>query len=83
MADPEDTLHLLKRLKSVKGPKVITAAFDKEDAKDFYKNGADYVVMPHLAGGRHVAKMLVDKKHLKLIERYREKDMLDLARFHS
>lgn len=76
VSDPEDSLILLKSLKRVKnGPKVIVAAFEKIDAKDFYKNGADYVIMPHIAGGNHLAKILVEKNHLRLIEEYKEKEI--------
>lgn len=73
-SDPEDNLLLLKNLKSVKGPKIVVAAFDKQDARDFYKEGADYVVMPHIAGGNHLAKILVGDNHMQLIEEYRERE---------
>jgi voltage-gated potassium channel Kch len=76
VSDPEDTLLLLKNIKKLKirKPKVIVAAFEKEDAKDFYKAGADYVIMPHIAGGHHLAGILIDDKRLELIERYRKKE---------
>ena len=73
-SDPEDNLLLLKAIKSAKGPKIIVVAYEKSDAKEFYKEGADYVIMPHIAGGNHLAKILVDDNHLKLIEEYREKE---------
>ena len=73
-SDPEDNLLLLKNIKSFKGPKAIVAAFDKIDARDFYKAGADYVIMPHIAGGNHLANILVDDNHLKLIEEYKERE---------
>lgn len=79
IADPQDTLHLLKRLKSVKGPKVIAAAYEKEDARDFYNEGADYVILPHIAGGHHLAKLLSDERHLELIEEYKKKELVDLS----
>ena len=80
VSDPDDTLLLLKNLKHMKirKPKVIAAAFEKEDAKDFYKLGADYVIMPHIAGGHHLAEMLVNDNRLELIEKYasREKSLI-------
>jgi len=78
-SDPEDNLLLLKTLRSVKGPKVVVAAFEKRDARDFYKEGADYVIMPHIAGGNHLAHILVDDNHLELIEKYaaKEKEYID------
>ncbi len=74
VTDPEDNMLLLKYLRPLKGPKVIVAAFEKRDARDFYKEGADYVIMPHIAGGNHLAKLLIDDNHLKLIEEYKEKE---------
>lgn len=73
-SDPEDNLLLLKTLKSVRGPKIVVAAFEKQDARDFYKEGADYVIMPHIAGGNHLAKILVGDNHMELIEEYRERE---------
>ncbi len=73
-SDPEDNLLLLKNLKSVKGPKIVVAAFEKQDARDFYKEGADYVIMPHIAGGNHLAKILVGDDHMRLIEEYRQRE---------
>lgn len=74
VADPEDALILLKNIKSLRGPKVIVAAFDKNDAKEFYKMGADYVIMPHVAGGNHLANLLISDNHLELIEEYKAKE---------
>lgn len=79
VTDPEDTLIVLKQIKRMKKkPKVIAAAFEKADAKDFYKLGADYVIMPHIAGGNHLAKILVEGNEMELIEKYRirEKDYI-------
>lgn len=73
VSDPEDTLFLLKSLRG-KTPKIIAAAFEKKDAKEFYNAGADYVIMPHIAGGNHLAKILVDENHLQLIEEYKRKE---------
>lgn len=77
VSDPEDNLLLLKNLKHLKirKPKVITAAFEKRDAKAFYKNGADYVIMPHIAGGHHLAQLLLNEDRLELIEKYKVREM--------
>ncbi len=75
VTDPEDTTIVLKQIKRMKKkPKVIAAAFEKVDAKEFYKLGADYVIMPHIAGGNHLAKILVEGNELELIEKYRIKE---------
>lgn len=52
IGDVEDNMILIKRLKSEnKKADIIVMALDPKDAKILYKAGADYVVMPHLAGG--------------------------------
>lgn len=76
VSDVEDNLTLIQALEHVnKKAKVIVLAFEGEQAKELYKAGADYVIMPHLVGGHHLAKLLIDKNHLELIEKYKEKDM--------
>lgn len=75
VSDPEDTLLLLKRLKSIKGPKIIAAAYEKDDAKDFYKQGADYVIMPHIAGGHHLIELLGKENRSELLEKYKTKEL--------
>lgn len=63
IGDVEDNLILIKRLKSAnKGADIIVMALDGIDAKILYKAGADYVVLPHLVGGMHVAKIIKEKK---------------------
>jgi len=72
--DIEDNLILLKELKREnRNAKVIMMAFDKQDAKELYKEGADYIILPHLAGGRQVAKLLSEGS-LEQLESLREKD---------
>ena len=74
--DVEDNLILLQAIQHVnEKAKVIMLAFETEDAKSLYEAGADYVIMPHLIGGHHLAKMLVGKHSLELIEKYKDKDM--------
>jgi len=57
--DLEDNALLLRALNHEnRRAKVIVMAFDKMEARELYKEGADYVVLPHLAGGRELAKIL-------------------------
>jgi Kef-type K+ transport system membrane component KefB len=73
--DVEDNLLLLESIsKQNKKALVVVCALEKGNAAILYKAGADYVVLPHLAGGRHLAKILVDKNHLEIIEEYKAKD---------
>ena len=72
--DIQDNLLLLKELKHEnRRAKVVVMALDSKDAKLLYKDGADYVVLPHLAGGRQIAKIIIDDQ-LDRIEELRSKD---------
>lgn len=74
--DLEDNLLLIESLNKLnKKAKIVVMAYEVANAKVLYKAGADYVVLPHLAGGRHLAKILIENKHLELIEDYKEHDM--------
>lgn len=77
--DVEDNLLLIKSLNHTnRRAKIVVMAYEVGDARILYKAGADYVILPHLAGGRHLAKILLDKNHLKLIEDYKVKDLSEL-----
>ncbi len=57
--DMDDNRFLIKELSRMnKSAKVVVMALDITDAKILYKAGADYVVLPHLAGGMHVAEII-------------------------
>lgn len=72
--DINDNLLLLKELKHEnRKAKIVMMALDSKDARILYKEGADYVVLPHLAGGRQIAKIITEN-HLDKIENLREKD---------
>lgn len=71
--DTEDNLILLNELKQEnRRAKVVMMSFEPRDALILYKAGADYVVLPHLAGGRQIAKLLNDG--LENLEKLKEKD---------
>lgn len=72
--DTQDNLLLLKELKHEnRKAKIIMMALDAKDAKMLYKAGVDYVILPHLAGGRQIAKIILDD-NIDKIEGLREKD---------
>jgi Trk K+ transport system NAD-binding subunit len=74
--DVEDNLVLLAEIQHVnKKALIVMIALENDDAHALYAGGADYVVLPHLAGGHHLAKILVDKNHLEMIEKYKARDM--------
>jgi len=73
--DLEDNLFIIKELKREnRKAKVVVMALDTNEAKALYKEGADYVILPHLAGGRQVAK-LIEENNLDKIETLKNKDM--------
>lgn len=73
--DVDDNLILLNELNK-ENPNAVSILFalEAQDAKLLYDRGAEYVVLPHLAGGRHLAKVIVEEgcKHLKT---FRERDL--------
>jgi len=74
--DLEDNLLLIQGLTHLnKRAKIVVIAFESDDAKQLYKAGADYVVLPHLAGGHHLAKILLTDDDLEMIEKYKKKDL--------
>ncbi|MEX2007472.1 MAG: cation:proton antiporter [Candidatus Levyibacteriota bacterium] len=76
VSDVEDNILLLRAVKNLKKkPKILLLALEKHEAVELYKEGADYVVLPHIAGGHHIAKILVEDDHMELIEKYKEKEM--------
>jgi Kef-type K+ transport system membrane component KefB len=77
--DLEDNILLLKELKHEnRKAKIIVMALDFRDAKTLYREGADYVILPHLAGGRQIAK-IISENHLDNIESLRQKDQKYLS----
>jgi Trk K+ transport system NAD-binding subunit len=57
----EDNLLLLQKVKAANGyvPTIVTA-HKIEQALELYRNGADYVILPHFLGGDMVASLLPD-----------------------
>ena len=79
--DFTDNLSIIKYIKK-KNPdiKIFVLSFDVDEAKELYKKGVDYVIMPQHISGEHIAKMLDEiklgkqkshkKKHLEYIKKY-------------
>lgn len=75
--DVEDNLLLVRELKQKKSHAiVIVTALDSIDAKILYKEQADYVVLPHLAGGRQLAELLKKDLNDLLILKARDQQYL-------
>ncbi|MBI2074592.1 MAG: cation:proton antiporter [Candidatus Levybacteria bacterium] len=59
--------------------KIIVVAQDFDDAKKLYDAGADYVVIPHIIGGKHLAKMIKENTLDKIDGRKSSKDFMRLG----
>ncbi|MEX2054090.1 MAG: cation:proton antiporter family protein [Candidatus Colwellbacteria bacterium] len=81
----KDNMTILKLLKNKGGDtRVVVTALSEEDAREFYKAGANYVIMPHFVGGWDLAKALGGGKGFDGLVKLQERDarVLDL-RGHS
>lgn len=77
--DVDDNLLLLRMLHHEnRKAKILTMALEVHDAKALYKAGADYVIMPHLASGRQIAKLIKDEG-VGGVGEAREKDLKYLS----
>jgi Trk K+ transport system NAD-binding subunit len=81
-----DTLLLIRRIREVNPfAKIIVTAYVVEEALKLYESGADYVILPHLLGGKHAGILLeevsvdIDKlistklSHIDELKRHGEK----------
>lgn len=78
VSDYEDNLLLLDAMhRNKNNAKVVVVAQDFTQAKRMYDAGADYVVLPHVIGGKHLAKMIkedtLDKIDSKKASRHLDK----------
>ncbi len=72
--DLGDNLSLLRELRvDNRKAKIVVMALDNHDANVLYDAGADYVILPHLAGGRQIAKLLHEDK-LGDLEKLKQSD---------
>jgi len=80
VTDPADTTSLLTELKRKRTrAKVLVTAQDLHEAKEFYRLGADYVLLPHFVSGEHIADIVTDAKFSDRIKRLKEKHQARLA----
>lgn len=71
--DFEDNLRLLKDIRG--GPRVILRAEQEDDARALYKEGADYVLLPHLTSGQYLGRSIAVDPDFKILEQFRAKDL--------
>ena len=85
-----DNILLIKRIRNVnKKAKIFVTALSTQDALRLYKEGADYVVLPHFIGGEHVSNMIEELESKKIdLRTHREehiayiKERIDLGQEH-
>jgi len=59
VSDIDDNMLLLSQIKKrKKRPKIVTIARDDREEEELKKGGADYVIQPHVLGGRHLAHLI-------------------------
>lgn len=62
ISDPADTKRFLEDLQHRRrGTSVIVTAQNRDEATEFYRMGADYVLLPHFVSGEHVADLLASR----------------------
>jgi voltage-gated potassium channel Kch len=83
--DFEDNLTLLKELNSLKNRdriKIILRAADEKEAKILYKEGADYVLLPHFTSGQYLGKTIAVDPELKILEQLKSRDLEMLGKIN-
>ncbi|MBI1972619.1 cation:proton antiporter [Candidatus Woesearchaeota archaeon] len=84
----EDNLLVTQAFRKA-NKKVIVYATAKTvpEALMLYKKGADYVIVPHLLGGEHIADLLkrkiTDKKHLQKLKKKHIEHLVSLHNHHK
>lgn len=59
VSDIDDNMLLISEIKKLKKrPKLVTIAQDDREEEELKKAGANYVIQPHVLGGRHLAHLI-------------------------
>jgi voltage-gated potassium channel Kch len=73
--DQEDNLILINNVRRLKKqPQLVLRAETEEQADFLYKEGADYVLLPHLSSGHALGQALANGKLSKILAKLRNKD---------
>lgn len=74
--DIEDNLVLLTEVRGYeRKPKVVVRAETEREAETLYKEGADYVLFPHLTSGQYFGKTVAIDSEMKILEQLKTKDL--------
>ncbi|PIR82659.1 sodium:proton exchanger [Candidatus Kaiserbacteria bacterium CG10_big_fil_rev_8_21_14_0_10_59_10] len=64
--DPETNILITRAVKAAREDAVVMVlAHRVQDALEHYKQGADYVIMPHFLGGRYAAELVIKLRNDK------------------
>jgi hypothetical protein len=76
-----DNMSLIERIKKIdKKIKIIVRAEEDREAVNLYKQGADYVLLPHLLSGKYLGELIKENSSLDNLKTLREKDLEFLSR---
>lgn len=83
--DFDDNLALFEFIRrNRKKIQIILTAEDEDEAKLLYKEGADYVLLPHFVGGLHLADIIEANHSLSSLARLRKRHLKTLdSSLHS
>lgn len=74
--DTKDSLSILKAvLKKGGKTRVILTAESEKEAEELYKDGADYVILPHFLGGKELVDILNKDNTFSSLEKLKERDI--------
>ncbi len=71
----DDNITIIKRIKDIDDTiKVIVRAEGEEEATTLYKQGADYVLLPHFLSGKYLGQIINVKGEIDKLEDFRKRD---------
>ena len=74
--DFRDNIALLEFLKKENPKAVVVMTADNEwEAKELYKLGANYVILPHFIGGLQIAEAIKHDHHFEHLDKLKEHDL--------
>jgi Kef-type K+ transport system membrane component KefB len=78
--DIEDNLILINNLKLVRRrPRIVVRAESEDQARQLYHQGADYVLLPHLASGHALGQTIAKNLNTSVLKKLRQKDLRVLS----
>lgn len=72
----KDNLVIIEEAKRKKSKaKLIVTAEDEWSARELYREGADYVILPRFLGGQELAKMISGDQNFRSLKALKERDL--------